>query len=89
MEHNRWMLAANERVAVVLDRDGLVRPACFDEQIGHRRPVMHGDRVAVRSDGDGQRYFFGAASLAAAFFSALPCRTFARLASSTMSATDR
>lgn len=83
------MLAADQCFTVVFDRDGLIRPTCFVEQIGDRRAVVHRDRFAVGGDSDAQGYFFVAASLAAAFFSALPCRTLARLASSTMSATDR
>lgn len=85
------MLAADQRLTVVFNRDGLVRPTELGEQIGDGCAVFDGDGVVVDDDrDDAQRdYFFAAASLAAAFFSALPARTLMRLSSSTMSATER
>lgn len=82
------MLAAQQRFAVVFDGDGAAGELERDEQVDDAGPAGELDRVAVGRDGD-QGYFFAAACLAAAFFSALKARTLPRLASSTMSATDR
>lgn len=80
------MLAAQQRLAVVFDRDGALAPAELLQEVGDGRAVGERDALAVGRDGDA--YFFAAAALAAAFFSALNARTLSRLAASTMSATD-
>lgn len=64
------MFASDQRVAVVLDGDGALRPTDVRQQVGDRRPFRQRHGVAVRGDGDAQG-FDAAATLAAAFFWAL------------------
>ncbi len=81
------MFTADQRVAIVFDRDSAPSPAQFREEIDDGRALGQRDRRAVGGDGD--QGFGAAAALAAAFFWALYARTLPRLAASTMSATDR
>lgn len=81
------MFAADQRVTVVFDGDGAPGPPEFVQQVGDGGAVRQRDVVAVGGDGD--QGFGAAAAFAAAFFWALYARTLPRLASSTMSATDR
>ncbi|MEY2398098.1 MAG: hypothetical protein QOJ00_1272 [Actinomycetota bacterium] len=64
------MLAADQRVTVVLHGHGAAGPTELGQQVVDRGTVVESDGVAVGGDGDAQD-FGAAAAFAAAFFWAL------------------